>query len=105
MKMQGVTYDWKLDEFPDRGFTKQNQIGFIAQDVEKIFPQMVITNADGYKAVDYARLTPVLVEAIKTLQKTIDDQNKKIDALSAEVKEIKIINSKKDASTEVGVKK
>jgi len=105
LKLQGVTYDWKLDEFPNRGFKNEKQFGFIAQDVEKIYPQMVVTGEDGYKAVDYGRLTPVLVEAIKTLEKSIEERNKKIEALSAEVKEIKIANSKKEASAEVGVKK
>lgn len=67
MQIKGVRYDWKKDEFPERNFSDKNQIGFIAQEIEKIFPEMVFTDTKGYKSVDYARLTPVLVEAIKEL--------------------------------------
>ena len=88
LKLQGVTYNWRKDEFPDKGFTDNTQIGFIAQDIEKIFPQMVFTDDKGYKSVDYSRLTPVLVEALKAQQKIIDTQNQSINELKAEVKDI-----------------
>lgn len=66
-RMQGVRYDWKREEFPEKNFSRKSQIGFIAQEIEKIFPEMVITDNKGYKSLDYARLTPVLVEALKEL--------------------------------------
>lgn len=37
----------------------------IAQEVEKIMPEVVSTNGDGYKSMDYAKLVPLLIEAIK----------------------------------------
>ena len=43
-----------------------------AQEIEKIYPEVVLTDKDGYKSVDYSRLTPVLVEAIKELKKEND---------------------------------
>jgi chaperonin cofactor prefoldin len=58
-----------------RIISQDRQIGFLAQEIEKTFPEMVLTDAKGYKSVDYARLTPVLVEAIKEL-KTLNDQLK-----------------------------
>ena len=67
LKINGVRYDWKQEEFPEKNFSDKNQIGFIAQEIEKIFPEMVFTDEKGFKSVDYARLTPVLVEAIKEL--------------------------------------
>jgi Chaperone of endosialidase len=66
-KIEGVNYQWRRDEFPDKKFSDKSQIGFIAQEIEKIFPEMVATDERGFKSVDYARLTPVLVEAIKEL--------------------------------------
>ena len=45
---------------------KQN--GFIAQDVEKLFPNLVYTRPDGFKTVDYEMLVPSLTEAIKELK-------------------------------------
>ena len=59
----------------------ERQIGFSAQEIEKLFPEVVMTDANGYKSVDYGRLTPVLVEAIKEQQKQIDAQQQQIDEL------------------------
>ncbi|MCA0363708.1 MAG: tail fiber domain-containing protein [Bacteroidetes bacterium] len=75
MSINGLHYDWRVDEFKENNFSKERQIGFIAQEIEKIFPEMVYTDEKGYKSVDYSRLTPVLVEAIKEL-KTLNDQLK-----------------------------
>jgi len=41
--------------------------------MEKVYPQVVITDKNGYKEIDYSKLTPVLVEAIKDQQKLIDE--------------------------------
>lgn len=70
--LQGVNYDWKVAEFPTYEFGEQRQIGFIAQQVEKIFPEVVITDVDGYKSMAYDKLTAALVEAIKEQQKMIE---------------------------------
>jgi len=74
MKLQGVNYFWKKEEFPDWKFSESKQIGFIAQDIEKIFPELVNTEHDStrYKSVEYSKLTPILVEAIKEQQQIID---------------------------------
>jgi hypothetical protein len=76
--LQGVTFNWKKEsEVP-----ASLQIGFIAQDVEKIAPGLVQTDAAGMKAVDYARVTPLLVNAIR-------EQQQQIDALKTEVEALK----------------
>ena len=80
--LSGMYYYWKQDAFPDMHFTKERQLGFAAQEVEKLFPELVITDSRGYKSVDYGRLTPVLVEAIK-------EQQAMIDILIREVNELK----------------
>ena len=67
-EIQGVKYRWKVDEFPDRGLSDGGQIGLIAQDVERVMPELVSEDKDGYKAVSYTKLTAVLVEAIKELK-------------------------------------
>ncbi len=97
MQMQAVQYNWRTNEFPDRNFSNNRQIGFIAQDMEKIIPQAVSTDTDGYKGIDYARLTPVLTEAIREQQKIIETllsknsslQNE-MDQVKKEMKEIKV---------------
>jgi|GEM_PF-5419185 len=72
MNMRGVSYFWKQNEFPSKEFTADKQIGVIAQEVEKIYPELVFTDKDGYKAVDYTRLAPILLEAIKAQQEEIE---------------------------------
>jgi hypothetical protein len=81
-QLQGVTYEWRVDEYPDQGFTEGKQIGLIAQDVEQVIPEIVHTNNDGYKSISYERLTAVLVEAIKELKA----EN---EALRQEIQQIK----------------
>ncbi len=52
------------------------QVGFLAQNLEQYFPELVDTNADGYKSVYYAQITPILTKAIQ-------DLNIKITAIEA----------------------
>jgi hypothetical protein len=52
-----------------------------------VLPHAVTTNADGYKAVDYARVVPLLVEAIKEQQKTIEAQQVQLQYLFTHLKE------------------
>ena len=61
----------------------KNHIGFLAQEIEKILPQVVNTANDTKhtKTVAYSDVVPVLVEAIKEQQSTIDAQQKQIDKL------------------------
>ena len=82
-QMRGVTYRWKQDACPDHDFDDRQHLGFIAQEVEALFPEMVMTNDDGYKSVDYGRLTPVLVEAIKEQQKQIDGLRQLVEQIVA----------------------
>ncbi|MDH3976173.1 MAG: tail fiber domain-containing protein [Deltaproteobacteria bacterium] len=72
VKLRGVSYNWNVKEFPHKKFDDKQQIGFIAQEVEAVYPELVYTGKDGYKAVDYARLMPAIVEAIKAQQKEIE---------------------------------
>ncbi|MFA5929114.1 MAG: tail fiber domain-containing protein, partial [Candidatus Margulisiibacteriota bacterium] len=62
---------WRTSEFPKHGFSKEKQIGFIAQEVEKVLPELVATDKEGNKLLSYEKLTPVLVEAIKELNRNI----------------------------------
>lgn len=81
MKLQGMTYDWRINEFPNEKFPNVKQNGLIAQEVEKVFPNLVETRPDGYKQVDYVMLVPSLIEAIKELKAISDKQAKEIKDL------------------------
>jgi hypothetical protein len=78
-RLRGVHFDWKRDEYPTHGFGADRELGFIAQEVETVYPEAVSQGSDGYYTVDYGRLTPVLVEAIKELraQKNADNEELK----------------------------
>lgn len=80
-QINGVTYQYRADEFPANGFDNRTQVGLIAQDVEKIFPQLVFTDEKGYKSVDYTKLIPLLVEGMKAQQKQIEKLEKAIERL------------------------
>ncbi|HAN18169.1 MAG TPA: hypothetical protein DCQ24_05790 [Bacteroidales bacterium] len=71
-KLSGVYYNLKVDEFPKMKFSDKKQIGFLAQEVEQYFPELVKEDLDGNKAINYSKFTPILVEAIKEQQKQID---------------------------------
>ena len=73
-QLRGVTYNW-IDQKKD----STQQIGFIAQEVEKVFPQLVKTDEKGMKSVAYANMVPVLLEAIKDQQQQIDELKKAIE--------------------------
>jgi hypothetical protein len=83
LRLQGVTFEWRRDEFPELHFPEGRSIGFIAQEVADVFPSLVSTGAGGYEGVDYAALTPVLVEAIKAQQREIEELKEEVERLAA----------------------
>jgi hypothetical protein len=70
--LRGVEFQWRHGEFPERGFSAERQIGFIAQEVAEVLPEVVSRGSDGYHSVDYGKVTPLLVEAIQEQQEQID---------------------------------
>jgi Chaperone of endosialidase len=100
MKMQGVTYDWRVKEFPNRYFNHKKQIGIIAQEVEKIYPELVETDEEGYRSVDSSKLTPILVEAVKDLKKENDGLKKENEDLKSEIKSLKTELAKQGKTAE-----
>ncbi|OGY60449.1 MAG: hypothetical protein A3G58_01130 [Candidatus Colwellbacteria bacterium RIFCSPLOWO2_12_FULL_46_17] len=82
LKLDGVEYVWKN--------TGEKDVGLIAQEVEKIFPDFVHTNEEtGLKSVDYAKLTVPLIEAVKEQQREIDTLRTDIDELREEIEQLK----------------
>ncbi len=85
LSVQGVSYNWKKEEFPHKSFGTKTELGFIAQDLEQIFPELVETDSDGYKSVQYSHMVPVLLEAIKEQQKLINQLQGTVSNLSQAV--------------------
>lgn len=70
--LDGVYYEWK-----ENG---QKSIGLIAQDVEKVVPELVLPMADGLKTVSYGNIVAILIEAIKEQQVRINILEEKLNA-------------------------
>lgn len=62
----------------------KKRLGFIAQDVQKIFPELVEQDSAGYLSLDYMGLIPVLVEAVKEQQEIIDQLQVRIETLESD---------------------
>lgn len=98
-RIQGVSFHWlnKND--------KTLQHGVIAQEIEKILPEIVRTDVNGFKSVNYIALIPFLIEAIKEQQSQIDQLRKinarqdeledKINALAAQLSAIQHTDASK----------
>lgn len=79
--MNGVRYNYKYNEYPEMKLSEKNQIGLLAQDVEKVLPELVHEDAEGIKYVAYTKLTAVLIEAVKELKTENEELKKRIEAL------------------------
>ncbi|MEO7531748.1 MAG: tail fiber domain-containing protein, partial [Sediminibacterium sp.] len=84
LALRGVNYLWRRDEFPEKNFDDTKQLGVIAQEVEKIIPEVVRTDEKGFKSVEYSKMVALLIEAIKDQQKTIDEMKADIKNLKSE---------------------
>jgi len=73
VRLQGVGYRWSDEARLQRALPDGEQIGLLAQEVQKVLPQAVQDMGDGYLAVDYSRLVPLLIEAIKEQQHQIEE--------------------------------
>jgi hypothetical protein len=85
MSLHGIYYNWDKKKIGNDAYTKARQIGFSAQEIEQYFPEIVQTDAKGYKAIDYSRLTPILAEAIKEQQQTIVRQQDEMKQIRDEI--------------------
>ena len=90
-KIRGTSYWWK-----DQNISEKLQIGFIAQELEEILPNLVHTDENGYKAVNYIGLIPVMTEAIKELESVNTKQNEKIQSLEARLEALEGLLNKND---------
>ena len=79
IKLNGVSFEWKQGY--DENVQNKTNLGVIAQDVREVIPEIVKERKDGYLAVQYDQLVPVLIEAVKDQQKQIDELKKKLEEL------------------------
>jgi len=86
-KLQGIRFDWEPSETASN---HGEDIGFSAQQVESVLPELVSEAPGGLKGVAYEGVTPVLVEAIKEQQNLIEEQRSELSALRSELDRIQL---------------
>lgn len=100
LKLRPVTYTWKdenskADTVSTRSIElaygpkedQMTQYGFLAQEVEEVFPDAVKTDEEGHKLINYTAIIPVLVQSIQELQGVIDEQATTIASLNSRIVE------------------
>ena len=88
LSLQGVHFEWRGEEFADKVLPNGIQTGLIAQDVEKIIPDVVHTDTDGFKSIAYGKLNVLLIEAIKEQQAQIEVQKMRLAELESRLEEL-----------------
>jgi hypothetical protein len=76
INLEPVKFNYKDDK------SQRNHLGFIAQDVEKIYPELVVGDKNDVKSINYVEFIPLLVLKIQNQQKEIDELREQINELS-----------------------
>ncbi|KAA1247181.1 tail fiber domain-containing protein [Aquimarina sp. RZ0] len=95
-KLNAVSYNWKKDA------SKKKEIGFLAQDVEKVFPELVrsVEGIEG-KSISYSHMTPILVEALKEQQELIKSLQLKVTELEQKINNTNTNNPNNTSSSKL----
>jgi len=78
-KLKGFYFYWNT------GTDQTRQVGFSAQDVRKVLPEVVSSASDGYLAIEYGKMAPLFVEAIKALKAENEELKARLERLEAKV--------------------
>jgi hypothetical protein len=83
VRLQPVHFYWRTTEYPDKAFGKSQSFGLVAQEVEKVLPELVTEDEKGFKAVRYHELPLMMLQAIKEQQTQIRQQQTEIEKQQA----------------------
>jgi len=86
-QIRGVYFDWTDEHIANRGgedgyFVRKHDVGVIAQEIEAVLPEVVADRDDGFKAVKYEKIVPLLIAAIKEQQQQIAQLSETINKLA-----------------------
>jgi len=85
MQLQGVSFQWKESAINEDGIVNGNNIGVIAQEIEEVLPELVNTDSNGYKSVQYSKISAVLIEAVKELKEQKDKEIEELQEIITEL--------------------
>lgn len=71
-QLNGVSFEWNQQVDTSLNLPSGTEIGFIAQDVAQVVPEVTYDDNKGYKHVEYQKVVPLLVEANKQLKDSLD---------------------------------
>jgi len=92
LQLRGISYSWRQDEYPEMKFDDQTHLGFVAQEIKDLVPGAVLVDDNGNMSVDYGRITPLLVEAVKEQQDQIKELNGQIAHLREALQKLQATN-------------
>jgi hypothetical protein len=84
-----VAYNFRTEEFPEGQFDDKLHYGIIAQELETVLPNLVYTDLEGYKGINYTELIPLLIKSNQEQQALIETQQKQINQLINAVEALK----------------
>ncbi|HEY3167481.1 MAG TPA: tail fiber domain-containing protein, partial [Candidatus Binatia bacterium] len=85
-RLQPVHFRWRTEEYPELQLGSGESSGLIAQEVEKLLPELVTEDSKGFKAIHYSMLPLMLLQALKEQEAIIEREQKEIDELRAALK-------------------
>ncbi|MBN2773770.1 MAG: tail fiber domain-containing protein, partial [Prolixibacteraceae bacterium] len=99
IQLQPKYFDYRVDEFPEMNLPQNRQMGFIAQEVQEVLPELVHSaihissdekdsESIEYLTVDYVSIIPVLTAAVQELNKLVNEKQVEIDALQIQNEQI-----------------
>ncbi|MEL6131927.1 MAG: tail fiber domain-containing protein [Bacteroidota bacterium] len=106
-QLAGVTYNYNTDVRPELRLSDELQYGFVAQEVEKVLPELVrpavdpYGEEDDYVVMNYDGIIPVLTEAIKEQQEIIDEQEIRLETQEAVIDQL--LNRLKDIESKLEI--
>jgi hypothetical protein len=83
-KINPIYYEFKNKDI----FPSNRQIGFIAQEIQEYYPELILKNESGYLAIEYSKMTVVLLQAINEQQELIEKQQAENNELKSQIEEI-----------------
>lgn len=89
VKLQPVHFDWRTSEYPEYHFGSGRNSGLLAQEVEKVFPEMVTADARGFKMVNYSELPYLTLAAIRELKSENDSLRGQLAERQRELEELR----------------
>ena len=84
IRLEPVHFDWKTEDYPELHLGTSRSFGLIAQEVEKVLPELVTPDERGFKAVKYSQLPLLLLQAVRELKAENDSLRQKVETQKQE---------------------